>query len=242
MGEKVIPRIALCTPTRDVVNAEFYQAAMRMYGRFCTHYVATGQADIMHLTDLGTLLPDMRNSLAEEAIKAEATHILWLDSDMTFPHDALERLLAHGKPIVGAGYSQRKSPARPTTAKNGFWVYTEEDSTGLEAVDFLGMGCMLVETALYEAMPKPWHMLGYSSAMERTIGEDVFFCRRAREMFGVETFIDHDLTKEVLHIGWTHYSYQDALADRPELLEAQKRDGGKTSIMVADAETTTDVA
>ena len=218
--ETRIPRIAICMPTRDTVSAECMMSAMKLYGRFCTRYVATGQAEIMFLTDLGTLLPDMRNALVTEAINQEATHILWLDSDMTFPADTLERLLAHGECIVGASYSQRKEPCKPVAAKGGVWVYTEENSTGLQEVDFVGMGVMLVETRVYEFIDKPWHMTAWSEKAGSTIGEDVYFCRKARAV-GAPTFIDHDLTKEVTHLGWKHYRPEDAVAWRPELLKAQ---------------------
>lgn len=219
--EPRIPRIAICMPTRDLVAAECMMSAMKLYGHFCTRFVATGQAEAMFLTDLGTLLPEMRNALAKVAIQQGATHILWIDSDMTFPPNTIERLLAHGEPIVGASYSQRKEPCKPVAAKDGVWVYTEEDSTGLQEVDFVGMGVMLVETRVYDYIDEPWHMTAWSEKAGYTIGEDVYFCRKARAV-GAPTFIDHDLSKEVSHLGWKHYRVSDAVAWRPELLKAQE--------------------
>jgi hypothetical protein len=235
MSEKTIPRIAICMPTRDLVAAECMMSAMKLYGRFCNHFVATGQAEVMFLTDLGTLLPEMRNALVQTAIDQGATHVFWLDSDMTFPADTLERLLAHNECIVGAGYSQRKEPAKPVSAKDGIWVYTEEDSTGIEAVDFVGMGVMLVETEVYKVLPKPWHMTAYVETTGNLVGEDVYFCRKAQAI-GAPTFIDHDLTKEIGHIGYRTFTYKDTLAARPELLRRQiERGGDTTSIRISEA-------
>ena len=221
-----IPRISVCVPTRDLCNSDFSHSYVKMVAHFCTHFVGRGQAEIINLMDIGTLLPDMRNTLARVSIELGATHILWLDNDMVFPEDTIERLYKHGKPIVAAGYSQRKEPAKPVSARNGVWVYTEEDSTGLEEVDFVGMGCMLVETAVYENLPKPWHNLGWSPEKNSVIGEDVYFCNKAREI-GAGVYLDHDLTKEIGHVGYRTFSYLDALNDRPKLLAAQKdrRDG-----------------
>jgi hypothetical protein len=216
----VIPRIAICVPTRDLCSAEFTHSLVKMVGRFCTHFVGSGQAEIIELFDLGTLLPEMRNALARQAIEMDATHILWLDNDMIFPEDTLERLIKHGKPIVAAGYSQRKEPAKPVASKDGVWVYTEDDSAGIEPVDSIGMGVMLVETAVYEHLDMPWHCVGWNQQKGTVVGEDVYFCRKAKDI-GAETFIDHDLTKEIGHIGYRTFTYADALNDRPKLLAAQ---------------------
>jgi hypothetical protein len=220
-----IPRIAICVPTRDLCNADFTHSYVKMVAHFCTHFVGKGQAETVQLMDMGTLLPDMRNQLVKTALEFEATHILWLDNDMTFPEDMIERLYSHQKPIVGANYSHRKEPCKPVAAKDGVWVYTEEASTGLEKVDFVGMGAMLVETAVYEHLGHPWHTLGWNAEKSTIVGEDVFFCRKAAEI-GAETFIDHDLSKEIGHVGYRTFTYKDPLEWRPKLLAAQG--GGET--------------
>lgn len=223
------PRIAICVPTRDLCAAEFAKCLADMVGQFCTRYVGSGQAELTTIVDLGTLLPDMRNALTKEAIRQEATHILWLDSDMTFPADTLERLYQRDLPVVGAGYSQRKSPARPVAATNGVWLYTEEDSTGVEPVDYIGQGVLLVQTDVYKHLAEPWHQLGWHAEKNRVIGEDVYFCRQAAAI-GAVPHIDHDLTKEIGHIGYRTFTYKDALADRPALLAKQNSENGKLKV------------
>lgn len=51
-----IPRISICVPTRDICSAEFTHSLVKMVGHFCTHFVGKGQAEIIELFDLGTLL------------------------------------------------------------------------------------------------------------------------------------------------------------------------------------------
>ena len=223
----MIPRIGVCVPTRDLTSADFTWSLAKMIGHFATHFVGEGQAEIVSLFDCGTLLPEMRNTLARHAIDMGCTHILWLDSDMTFPEDMIERLYGHGKPIIAASYSQRKDPAKPVAARDGKWLYTEEESTGIERVDYAGMGAMLVETAVYEHLDKPWHMLGWNEKRQTAIGEDVYFCRKAAAI-GAETWIDHDLSKEIGHVGYRTFTYKDALEARPGLLAAQG--GGKSAV------------
>lgn len=228
-----IPRIAICVPTRDLCSADFCHSYVKMVAHFCTHFVGKGQAETIQLMDMGTLLPEMRNTLAKTAIEMGATHILWLDNDMSFPEDMIERLYQHQKPIVAASYSQRREPCKPVAARDGYWVYTEEDSTGIERVDFVGMGAMLVETAVYENLPLPWHTLGWNAEKQTLVGEDVFFCRKAAEI-GAETWIDHDLSRELGHIGYRTFGYKDALDWRPKLIEQQK--GATSGIRIKDPE------
>lgn len=221
----MIPRIAICVPTRDLCSSDFTHSYVKMVAHFCTHFVGKGQAETIQLMDMGTLLPEMRNTLAKASIAMGATHILWLDNDMVFPEDMIERLYSHGKPIVAAGYSQRKEPCKPVAARDSVWVYTEEDSTGLEKVDFVGMGAMLVEAEVYKNLPEPWHTLGWNPEKNTMVGEDVFFCRKAAQI-GADVYLDHDLSKELGHVGYRTFTFRDPLEWRPKLLEAQgSKDG-----------------
>lgn len=216
-------KVAIATPTRDLTTAIYSKNLAELCLHVGAHFMATGQADFCVITDTGADLTAMRITIAKEAIKQGCTHILWLDSDMAFPKDLLERLFAHGAPIVGASYVMRKRPCQPVAAKNGLRVYTEEHSTGIEEVDYVGAGAMLVDIEVYKNLSQPWYMFGWHQKLEETIGEDVYFCRKARQELGALTFIDHDLTKEISHIGYQAFTYKEALEDRPILLERQKK-------------------
>lgn len=222
--------IAICVPARDTMAMETAQSIVAMSTRFAVDFVATGQAGIRFYWMNGTLLPDMRNDLAREAVKDGATHILWVDSDMKFPADALHRLLAHDAPIVGANYVQRKRPCKPTAAhysKDGarVWLYTlppEAGQSKLEEAESLGHGLCLVEAAVYECVPEPWYSTPWVPEKGTHVGEDVFFFRRVKEAIDVAPVVDHELSREVAHIGFHRYVWQDAYNDYPELVEAQQ--------------------
>src|SRR3990167_3020477 len=53
-----------------------------------------------------------RTFLVNAAIKAGATHILFIDCDMLFPHDIIKTLFAHKKEIVGVDYNARTFPLK----------------------------------------------------------------------------------------------------------------------------------
>jgi len=224
-------RIAICVPARDVMEMETAQAIVAMTTQFAVDYVATGQASLRFYWMNGTLLTDMRNDLAREAVKDGATHILWVDSDMRFPKDALSRLLAHDAPIVGANYVQRKRPCKPTAARQSpqtggrYWVYTPPEDAPhapLEAVESLGLGLCLIETAVFECVSEPWFSMVWNPEKNQHMGEDVYFFRKVKEAIDVDPMIDHALSREVSHIGKHAYVWQDAYDDFPTLIEQQR--------------------
>src|SRR5690349_13298132 len=61
----------------------------------------------------GTLIAPQRRDIAATALAQDATHILWIDSDTTFPKDALNRLLARNKDYIGIVQSGRRPPFCP---------------------------------------------------------------------------------------------------------------------------------
>jgi hypothetical protein len=165
----------------------------------------------------GTLIHTARNDIARMAVEKEADLILWLDSDMRFPKDLLARLMLHKKDMVGINYAQRRVPPgfvaiktiRPPTR-----LVTGPDSTGLEEVEAVGFGAVLMRGTMLrkvaEAATEPlfWFGLNEHGGM---IGEDVHFCMQASRE-GFKIFVDHDLSKECAHIGEFEYKVDHAQA------------------------------
>jgi len=151
---------------------------------------------------VGTFVHQAREKLLHDVIELwDASHILWLDADMTFPKDAALRLLAHDKEVVAANYVTRVPPSRPTARKDGQCVFSH-DAEGLESVDHVGMGVFLMKTAIVADLPRP--RFWYSTETET---EDVYFCRLLRAAHRC-IWIDHDLSKKVGHVG--QHIYREA--------------------------------
>ena len=66
--------------------------------------------------------PLNREIIAETAIMLNCSHLLFVDSDMVFDKDALNRLLKRDKDIIGVHYNMRRFPLQ-TTVKG----YKEEE-------------------------------------------------------------------------------------------------------------------
>lgn len=149
-------------------------------------------------TQSSSNLPELRHNLAVNALKKHnATHILWVDSDMAFPRDSLHRLLAHDLEIVGANYPRRQGQHISAATDLNRQPF-KASSTGLEEAGVIGFGLLLTRIEVFDGeyeMPLFAHHdeHGYCT-------EDVAFCHKARAR-GHKIWVDHDLSREVRHIG-----------------------------------------
>lgn len=136
-----------------------------------------------------------RNDMAITLLNGGAEYILFIDSDMTFPADALNRLLDHDLDIVGCDYRMRASPFERIGTYEPHMIQPDE---GLAERTLLGLGFLLVKRRVFEKLPSPWFQRVYEGRIFRT--EDLFFCKNAIEA-GFQIWCDLDLSKQVDHIG-----------------------------------------
>lgn len=156
----------------------------------------------------GTYLHLQREELVEEALKANVSHVLFLDSDMRFPPDLLERLLQRGKSVIGVNYSMRRKPLLPTAVKEGkpYFTFVGEDEPELEQVESLGMGAMLIDAAILQRIPTP----RFWPQTPRPCGEDVYFCLQVKRL-GESVWVDNQLSTRIAHTGQIEYTMDDAI-------------------------------
>jgi len=227
-------KVKVGIPARDTVMTGFAHSLAMMTARSAVAGIEIGLT-----TSSGTLIADQRNNLAKATLDEGQDWLLFLDSDMVFPSDALLRLLARNAPIVTCNYSTRRAPAEPVAFKRIGTLeklYTEEDSTGVEACAANGMGVALIHRTVFEQTPKPWFNIPYIPSSDGNWGEDVWFCNAARKA-GFDVLVDHDLSKQVRHIGMREYDYMDTLAVKEEVValwEAEQADrDAKAALKVA---------
>lgn len=151
-----------------------------------------------------SILPKNRMDIMNLARKSNADYLLFLDSDHTFPANLLHRMIAHGKPIVAANCVTKQIPAQ-TTARyadkdpRGVPVYTD-DKTGLEEVWRVGTGVMLLRKDVIQEIPNSAWAMKYLPDADTYQGEDWTFCQACQDR-DIPIFVDHDLSREVGHIG-----------------------------------------
>lgn len=203
------PKIAIAIPTHDMVPALF----MYDVASLCAYTIAVMPEDVplgIHMVT-GTYIHTARQDLANALVEQGVTHVLWLDSDMRFPRDALVRLLRHNVEMVGINYAKRGVPSGFVAIKKvgipGEPLRTTDESTGLEEVEALGFGCVLMKASALQGLPDPNEVPWFQNVHMgdgQWMGEDVHFCKLIREA-GHKIYVDHDLSKECAHIGQFEY-------------------------------------
>lgn len=163
----------------------------------------------------------------QDAIDGDFTHLLFIDTDQTFPPDLAHRLASWGKPIVGCNIATKIIPSSPTARlKDPKWqggkpLFTDPDSKGLVEVWRLGCGIMLINLDIIKPMPKPWFQILWHPEINDFIGEDWFFCEQV-ERAGHKIYVDQNVSKEIGHLGqleFTHNLVGDVVREEVRLKE-----------------------
>jgi hypothetical protein len=194
-------RLAIGGPTRDQVPAAFAVDVAQLYAY--TRERGPWGTDVTIGWVASTYIHVGREWFLEAAIKQCATHVLWLDTDMSVPRETAVLLALHEQPIVACNYRVRQASGLFTAFRDEARVPTTTASTGLEAVEYVGMGAMLMRTDVVAGLGRPWFRHGLNE-FGGDVGEDVMFCRGLGRA-GYPIYIDHDLSKQVEHIGQHRY-------------------------------------
>lgn len=156
-----------------------------------------------------------RNVALQQVYTGDCSHILFLDSDMTYPANTLHRLLSHNKDIVGASYCTRVMPHgmvhrnlnKSSTLPPIENYSNDAPGSALHEVQSLGGGCLLIRREVLDAFPLPvFQSLWISTEIPQ--GEDRGFCLKAREL-GFKVWMDVPLTYEMGHCGMKIYTWRD---------------------------------
>jgi hypothetical protein len=175
-------------------------------GCLCRMIHHSRKTDLVIMESTGSRLVDKcRNSLVEWAIsQKDVTEIFFVDSDMTFPENTLERLISHNKDIVvGCAVSRGIAPV-PFLFK-GFdesgqpilWLEKLMNPNGdtLLKVGASASALMLIKAEVFRKVERPWFKF-----QDDLVGEDLYFSKKAVAK-GFEIFVDLPLSEQMGHIG-----------------------------------------
>lgn len=179
------PSILIAVPCMETVDVQFVQSVINIerVGR-------------MHLEFLpGNLVYIARDILAAKAVAAKTDYIMWLDSDMVFSPDLIKQLYQfRDKKIISGIYFRRGAPFNPVLYKEIHVRNTVNDPESVEYDDYprnslfkvaaTGFGGLLMETHIADEI---FNKYGTCFEPIHTLGEDVSFCYRAKEL-GYDTW------------------------------------------------------
>jgi hypothetical protein len=171
-------------------------------------YCAIRGIEVTTSFNLGTLVCNQREVLAQEFLDSGSDYILWIDSDMMFPADVFQRLHSHGKDVAACSYSTRALPLKGVAYKDvknwDSWVSPSDE--GLVPVQGLGMGMMLCSAKSVSSVTKPRFEISWTLESKDYLGEDMFFCSQVIKQ-GYQIYVDVELSKKIYHIGSYAYSF-----------------------------------
>lgn len=151
--------------------------------------------DYNFITQEGSVLHMNRERIVLEALKGNYTHLLFVDSDMTFEPDAIIRLLAREKDIIGVHCNLRSLPLTTTVElKPG----QTEIKGELDICNAVGAGFLLINLEVFKKLKRPYFFWELNEDGDTIKGEDHWFCAKAREA-GYEIFVD--VSVKIGHIG-----------------------------------------
>lgn len=204
-------KIALCIPSKDIWKADFGVSLTIACLAFCklTEALDKSIVNLRFCHIKSSHLSESRNNLVIQALNTGCSHILFVDDDMLLPQDAIYKLYKQNVDIVGANCATKVLPSLPTARNNKEHVFTKSNSTGLEQVNRIGTGLLMVKADVFRNMEFPYFACppdpDYNGA---PMGEDIYFIKKAQEK-GYKVFIDHDISKGVYHIGDYWYGHRD---------------------------------
>ena len=178
----------IASPCMDVIEADFVDCLTELLLKH------GNEVEVKYLK--ASLVYDARNQLTRYVLeKGGYDYVLWLDSDMTFEPDLLDRMMEsiEGKDAVTGLCFGRKPPFKPciykkldvkqTPTENGPMLLPEAENwfdyprDQLFKVDACGFACVLMRTNVLEKMlvyGVPFFPVG-------GLGEDLTFCWRAKK-------------------------------------------------------------
>ena len=201
---ELTPKILIATPCTELGYTDFWSDYMAL------HKVGDTRSGRIK----NTLIHDARNTIAQKAIDGDYDRILWIDSDMRFNADLLERLNAdmdQGMEYVSALTFKRVYPTVPVIYDHlfplsdapgtyGVHIYKDYPRDQVFQIAASGMGCVMTSVKLLKDV---WDNFGPPFAYVANLGEDISFCYKVSEL-GVPMWCDSRV--KVGHIGTVVFS------------------------------------
>ena len=203
--------VAIVYPHDGVVKEAFLQSLLRLvrYDDYNRRLLGSNALDLPVMGQKGHYIEDNRNALVERVLARGSEWMLSLDTDHEFEPTILYKLIdsvsqnptASRYPLLivsglyfgyfnlgplvagGDGLALRPMWFKLDAQKN--YVPLEYYHAGLQIVDGIGMGCVLIHRSVLEAFPDnhdSWRWFGRDLNGRHRMLEDFTFCQRAQKL------------------------------------------------------------
>lgn len=165
-----------------------------------------------------------RNRLASEALADGFEELMWIDSDIAFEPSSVQRLRAHGVPVICGLYPKKVEKEWSCCFLPDQASITMGEGGGLVEILYAAAGFLLVRRGVFLEVQRREHlpachrrggsptvpfflpMVVTTGGVHSYLGEDFAFCERVRRC-GVRILAD--TTIRLQHIGMYGYGWED---------------------------------
>jgi hypothetical protein len=165
----------------------------------------------------GSILPGLRQRIVDEALRQDATHLLFIDSDQIFPAEIAAHWLSLDYPVIAANVATKADLSKPTAKKivGGVLVphYSDNAPELYSEVERVGTGIMMIQRKVLEALPRPAFTPYWSDEANDYVYEDWVFVEHIRKA-GFPIVVDNKVSMFVGHVGDKVYSMENVIAAR----------------------------
>lgn len=197
-------KVLIAVPCMGSVSADFFDSIV---------HLRNDGTNLLAL-EANSLVYNARAHLTMKAIEIGAEWMMFIDSDMVFPPDVIEKLLdtaiSEEADLVTGIYFKRKFPTQPVICKNIYWsqdpktgeldggaeVYEDYPRDSVFPIEACGMACTLIKLSAIQDCANACRMSPYQPLPG--LSEDFSFCFRMKQL-GKKMLCDSRV--KVGHIG-----------------------------------------
>lgn len=193
-------KVFLGLPIYGAMDAQFAECLIHL------HLDPPGKEFLVCPNRGDSLVSRSRNTITANFLATDATHLLWLDSDLIFSPQHVKRILSHDRDVVGGFYPKKaQGPVQWVVNALDGGVDAPIDANGLQEIKYAGTGFMLIKRHVFEQMIERYgDQIGFIAdetgrqeydfwsvgvyqfpdGTRRHLSEDWFFCQRWKDLGG----------------------------------------------------------
>lgn len=198
-------KVFIGLPAHETIDPQFWLSSLKLAA-----HTGSGEFSGCVLPWLGdAAIQRARNSLTKKFLDSDCTHILFIDSDLVFSVDQIQRIVSHKEEVVGGLYC-KKQEGKPELVLNNYFRLHPIRDDGLMEVRYVGTGFIRVARTVFERMIAAWdeqiwytsdyskqkewdfwHMgvYQYPDGKRRFLSEDWWFCQKCLDL-GIKVWAD----------------------------------------------------
>lgn len=214
-------KLFLALPIYHAVEPSFWSSTLNMVGAFKAKNPGF-DVDIVPLVG-DSLVSRARNTLTRMFMETDCTHLLFIDSDLTFSPEQIIRMMSHDLDVLGGLYCKKQDGPNAELVINACADPIEINSgpsDGLMTVRYVGTGFLLVKREVFQKMIEKWPDIAYKEDPDHTktawdiwhtgvydyaangypndwprryLSEDWWFCQRCQDL-GIKVWVDRRIS------------------------------------------------